>query len=143
MKTPVILSLLLPAACSIEPPATFAIDPSMPAAQAAVVRDVARAWCETRGFCPDEVPWPDSDGRVFWSPNYSDYERRQASCAYTERADALIRINAERPECVENLHTFWLVVAHEFGHLSGLDGHDHGLAIMTAELDPTLELEIR
>lgn len=141
MKTPFFLIAL--AACSVAPPETFAIDPSTPAAQAAVVRDVAQAWCEARGFCPDEVAWADADGRVFWSPEYSAYDRNAASCAYTERAEATIRINAERPECAADLHVFWLVVAHEFGHLSGLDGHGHGLAIMAAELDPTLELEIR
>lgn len=143
-KVIAVLLAVLVVACTPDAPTTYAIDPAMPAAQAEVVRDTVRAWCASeRAFCPVETTWAEAEGQIHWTANYARHGRDTRSCAFTDRGEGTIRVNADRAECSEDLHVFWLVMAHEVGHLSGLDGHGHGLAVMTAELDPTLPLIIQ
>jgi hypothetical protein len=122
----------------------FAIDPDMPTAQAEVVRDVARAWCESEHqFCLVETTaWALASVRVHWATNYAQYGRHPDSCAFTVRVEGEVRFNADRPICNENLHTFWIAAAHEFGHLAGLADDQPGWALMAAEPDWTMPLEI-
>lgn len=125
-------------------PETFAIDPAMPSAQAEVVRDVVAAWCASaRTYCPTEVDWTWARARLYWATEYAQYNRQEGSCAFTVQGDSTIRLNADSAECFEDLHVFWLVAAHEVGHLSGLVGHGHGLALMADEPDWTMPLAIQ
>jgi hypothetical protein len=123
---------------------TFAIDSTKPAAPAEVVRDVAQAWCASEHqFCLVETDWALASVRVHWSTNYAQYGRHPDSCAFTVRADGDVRFNADRALCYENLHTFWIAAAHEFGHLDGLADDQPGWALMAAEPDWTMALAIR
>lgn len=128
--------LILLAACAPEPPTTFAIDPAFSAEQAETIRDVARAWCESsRAFCPTEAAWGEAEAPVKLDPEYRRHGRPPGSAAFTDRWAPAVWVNADHP-ALGDLHVFWRALGHEWGHLSGLDGHGHGREIMRAEPDP-------
>jgi hypothetical protein len=137
MKPLFFVAALVLVACQADVPATYSIDPGFSAAHQEVIRDVAAAWCAhpDHEFCPTETAWGESDAAIHFSANYAQYGRNPLSCAYTNRFDGVVRVNADRPECHADLHMFWRFTAHEWGHLSGLDGHGHGLKLMAAEPD--------
>ena len=130
------LIVLVLCACSPEPPATYAIDAAFSAAEAEVIRDVARAWCESeRAFCTTEAAWGTADAQVHLDRHYQAQGRPRGSFAFTDRWEPAVYVDANHP-LKEDLHVFWRGLAHEWGHLSGLDGHGHGLDLMAAEPDP-------
>lgn len=141
-----VLLAVLGSACSAAPPETFAIEPTVhglrhaiePAftdAQVEVIRDAVRAWCETdRDFCPTEVGWDENpDARIYLKLDYLSAGRPKNSLAWTNAARTEVQVN---PAATEDLHIFWRVIAHEFGHLSGLEHGEGGLELMAKHPDP-------
>jgi hypothetical protein len=142
----VVLLAVLGVACSAAPPETFAIQPTVrgmrhaiePAftdAQVEVIREAVRAWCESdRGFCPTEVAWDENpDARVYLNLDYAKADRPKGSMAWTNAARTEVQVN---PAATEDLYVFWRVIAHEFGHLSGLEHGEGGLELMATHPDP-------
>lgn len=131
-----VFALLVLAACTPEAPTSYAIDPAFSAEQAEAIRDVARAWCESeRAFCPVERAWGEAEAAVHADTNYGRHGRRGGSFAFADRYAPAVRVDVASPWAAD-LHVFWRGLAHEFGHLSGLDGHGHGLELMAASPDP-------
>ncbi len=140
-----ILAAVLGVACSAAPPETYAIERTVRPwtigieddftdSQAEVIRDAVRAWCESdRGFCPVEVGWDENPAaRVYLAQDYAKFARPDRSFGWTNAARTEVQIN---PDATEDLHVFWRVVAHEFGHLSGLEHGEGGLELMKKHPD--------
>lgn len=131
-----VFALLVLAACAPAPPASYAIDPAFSAEQAEIIRDVVRAWCESeRAFCPAEAAWGEGEASIDLDANYERHGRQDGSFAFADRWAPAVWVDAAHP-AIGDLHVFWRGLAHEFGHLSGLDGHGHGLEIMSARPAP-------
>jgi hypothetical protein len=115
-------------------PDEYYVDVRFSAAQRAVIEDVADQWCEKAGYCPTEGVWSDqrNNGAIRLVTHFARHDRPQFSCAFESSGGVLI--NADDPVCVEDLHIFWRVVAHEWGHMSGIEGH-HGDGLMSARPD--------
>ena len=141
----VVLLAVLGAACSAAPPEPFAIQPTVrgmrhaiePAftdAQVEVIRDAVRAWCESdRVFWPPEVGWDENpDARVYLKLDYAKAGRAKGSLAWTNAARTEVQVN---PDATGDLHGFWRVIAHGFGHLSGLEHNEGGLELMITNPD--------
>lgn len=145
MKFVVLLLAVLGVACSAAPPETgtiepsvqtrFGIDPSFTADQVEVIRDAVQAWCESsRNFCPVEVAWgANPDARIFRAQDYAAFQRPDHSLAWTNAERTETQVS---PAATTDLHVFWRVIAHEFGHLSGLEHGEGGLELMAKHPDP-------
>lgn len=141
-----VLVAVLAVACSAAPPETYAIEPTVRELrhaiepgftedQAEVIRDAVRAWCESdRDFCPQEVAWDaNPDARIYLTLDYASKGRPKGSLAWTNAPRTVVQVN---PAATEDLHIFWRVIAHEFGHLSGLEHGQGGLELMAKHPDP-------
>lgn len=131
-----VLVALVLVACDPAPPASYAIDPAFSPEQAEVIRDVVRAWCESaRAFCPAELAWGAAEAEIHADADYGRHGRQGGSFAFADRYAPGVWVDVASP-WAGDLHVFWRGLAHEFGHLAGLDGHGHGLELMSAEPDP-------
>ena len=141
-----VLVAVLGVACSAAPPETYAIERTVrpwtigveddfTVAQAEVIRDAVHAWClADRGFCPVEVGWDERPAvRIYLAQDYAKFARPDRSFGWTNAERTEVQIN---PDAAEDLHIFWRVIAHEFGHLSGLEHGEGGLELMKRAPDP-------
>lgn len=129
----VALGLLL-VACSVgapPPPTTFSIDSAFSPEQSAVLRDGMTAWCDSVGWCPEEVTYSER-GRFILATDYVHDTDDDTSSAYNDN-NTNIYVDAGSSSAT-NLHTLWLVATHEAGHW-GIEGHPvEPPALMAAEV---------
>ena len=130
---------LLGASCLGPVPDELAISPGFTALQRVAIEDAARVWCEVKGECFEIVPWgtdeapsfrvDDGAAEIRTDTRYSRHGRPESSCGFTSDPPGgwVATMNMQRPECYENTTIFWRAVAHELGHLRGIEHHGSGI----------------
>lgn len=111
--------------CSPEGDIRFISVPnSLTEVQRAAVQDAVDQWCAADGFCPTvigERPGERAQGEVLLdtAAAYEHMNREPNSGAFTHAATHTITINEDH----DGPEMFWLVIAHELGHLHGVKHH--------------------
>lgn len=132
MKTPLLLLALLLPACGYTQPTTITVDPGLPEGLQEAVGRAQTAWCavsDQTGWCPALVDsGGDAEVRVGHFP-----DEAIGGDAHTD--GWLIEVSPRVAEAgADDLDG---VMAHEFGHVGGINSHVKRSALMHAKF-PTM-----
>lgn len=107
------------------PPQTIRIDDRFDAVEVATIQDAVDQWCEKTAYCPElvraggearillkDTPTPVADASGHYRPGVGGHTNRGQRKIYL--SDGVIEVAPEM---------LWVIIAHELGHLQGINHH--------------------
>lgn len=102
-------------------PESVSIDPTLTMAERAAIQDAIDQWCAADGWCPEVVFDGEAHIVVLTGAEYADRRRSPGSFAFTDESLGVIYINGAKRAAEPEM--FWVALAHELGHLQGIEHH--------------------
>lgn len=126
MKT--LLLVLLLCACG-GPPVSLSLDPLFTPAEVAAIQDARDQWCEHNGWCPT---WSaDGEAHIQRVPGPPVVPGEPGVMAFTPQDDRTIVVYGTYADAWPD--GFWMVIAHEMGHLQDIEHHGGPECLMSGE----------
>jgi hypothetical protein len=137
VRSLIILVLVLLASGCSGPPQTIDLE-GFDAMQTVLIQDVADQWCRANGYCPTIVA-EGGEGHIRIEQSSIPAEGEDARGGHTPSSGQTIFVESwilsTFPEAL------WVTVAHEFGHLQGIEHHGGSECTMSVNPDaPAYEL---